>query len=44
MAYVFDIRAVMKEIIKAMIEKIFGFVIPLILYIDSKSLYDYLVK
>jgi len=40
MAYRFDHGAVLKSII----EKILQVELPLILYIDSKSLYEYLVK
>lgn len=40
MAYEFDIGAV----IKAILGKILKLTVPLILYIDSKSLYNYLVK
>ena len=40
MAYRFDIEVV----IKATLEKILGSTTLLILYIDLKSLYDYLVK
>ncbi len=40
MAYGFEIGAV----IKAMLRKILGSAVPLILYTDLKSLYNYLVK
>lgn len=40
MANEFDIRIM----IKATLEKIFGSIIPLILYTNSKSLYDFLIK
>lgn len=40
MAHGFDIEAV----IKVMLEKILESTIPLLLYINSKSLYDYLVQ
>lgn len=39
-AYEFDIRAVIKAILK----KILKYIIPVILYTDSKSLYNCLVK
>ena len=40
MVYKFDIRAVLKLTMEYILEKF----VPMILYIDSKSLYNYLVK
>lgn len=40
MVYRFDI----KEVIKAILEKILGSAVSIILYINSKSLYNCLVK
>ena len=39
-AHSFDISA----FIKFTIDKVLGIELPLVLYIDSKSLYDYLIK
>jgi hypothetical protein len=40
MAHGFDIGA----LVKSMIDKVLGIDLPLVLYIDSKSLYECLIK